>query len=57
MTIHEENRRLREVLREALEMVEHWSSYASEHYKVKWSLAEDLKTLRDALGEEESDGN
>ena len=55
MTVHDENRRLREALREALEMVGFWSTYADEHYRKKWNLAGDLTTLRDALGEEESD--
>ncbi len=38
-----------EALKEAVDMVEHWSSYASVHFQEKWDLDGDLRQLRGAL--------
>jgi len=40
---------LREALRDAIECVEHWSSYASLYFQDKHNLVGDLDRLRAAL--------
>ena len=49
--LRDENARLREALRLAIEAVEFWAAYATPYFQDKHDLAEDLRKLRAALGE------
>ena len=43
-----DNERLRGLLGEAADDIEHWGGYASEYFKDKWHLEDDIKKYRDA---------
>ena len=43
-----DNERLRGWLGEAADDIEHWGGYASEYFKDKWHLEDDIKKYRDA---------
>ena len=45
-----ENERLRGLLGEAADDIEHWGGYASEYFKDKWHLDDDIKKYREAAG-------
>jgi hypothetical protein len=49
--LKEENARLREALRLAIDAVEFWAAYATPYFQDKHDLEEDLRKLRAALGE------
>ena len=49
--IIDERDRLRGALRDAIESIEHWASYASDYFREKHDLTGDLQNLRSALGE------
>jgi len=44
--------RLRRLLNEAADDIEHWGSYASQYFQDKWHLDDDVKKYRDAALEE-----
>lgn len=46
--LRRENERLRGLLGEAADDIEHWGGYASEYFKDKWHLEDDIKKYRDA---------
>ena len=48
--LHVDNERLRGLLREAADDIEHWGGYASEYFKDKWHLDDDIKKYREAAG-------
>lgn len=47
----EENKRLRETLKEAISEVESWGAYASEYFQKKWDLEGTIAELKRRLND------